>query len=84
MTPEEAHQREEIATRLERRSDLYRNSGDEGRAGEVDLQAHAVRAAATLDEARALEAGSDPTASSPGFWRRLRDRLRSGRAPDDS
>ncbi len=84
MTPEEAHQREEIATRLERRSDLYRNAGDEGRAGEADLLARAVRAAATLDEARALEAGSDPTASPPGFWRRLWDRLRSGRRTDDS
>ena len=84
MTPEEAHQREEIATRLERRSDLYRNAGNDLPGPPLDLQAHAVRAAATLDEARALEAGSDPTASPPGFWRRLRDRLRSGRAPDDS
>jgi hypothetical protein len=84
MSPHDAQQREAIAERLERRGDRYRNAGDDSRADAADLLARAARAAPTVEDARALESGADPTARPPGFWRRLRDRFRGQPAGDDS
>ena len=75
MTPDEERTREEVAQRIERRADRYRNAGDEEGARRAEEVASQARAARTLAQALAVEAGLGAAGESPGifgrFWRLL-------------
>jgi hypothetical protein len=66
--------RQEIADRLGRRADLYRNAGDLERASRAEDAAGQVLAAASPDEAGRIEASVN--APKRGLWRRFWDRMR--------
>ncbi len=74
-------ERREIAERLGRRADLYRNAGDQERARLAEDAAAQALSAPSLEDAGAIEASVG--APRRGFLGRLWDRLRRGGGDSD-
>jgi len=74
--------REEIAQRLERQADRYRNASREAEAQEAEEAAAGVRGAASLADAQSIEAALGASRET-GFFKRWWRRLTGGRRSSD-